>query len=530
MALSPCEALPSATIAEIYFLHERAYRLGIYTLLLLGGKNLMPLISSAIINQLGWQWVFWIVAMLGAFGGSLLFLFVPETFWDRAPLPRSRVDRRNFSASVKSVVDHVFASGIKQPEITQQQDEDAKKNPHSSDSELAEKHENVTVPQIEITDTTPTEKKTIAERRRLRMVDFAQEPEKTEQINEDPMAKIYIDHTNSPKDNQPKSAIAEIYGARTPKTANFLDQNSGFPNHAENEEHDWVQTERRPSTHRDSWRVQPHGPVPETPDLPNFNSPYTRTKFESGDEALASREQRQLNTDVEKVQASSIHSSINIDSNEQPSTTYTEHHRNAAPKSFLSSLRPFNGRLRHDSWIKAAIRPFLLYAYPSILWSALVYSLSVGWLIVLSESVTVIYRSSSSYNFTAFQCGLVYLSPFIGGILGTAVAGKLSDLIVRWMAQRNNGIYEPEFRLIMAGPILASTVIGLMGFGWAAQERDAWIVPTVFFGVISFGCSLGSTTAITFAVDSYRQYAAEALVTLNFSKSKFVFLGFSFHN
>lgn len=33
IGVSPCESLPSATIAEIYFLHERAYRLGIYTLL-----------------------------------------------------------------------------------------------------------------------------------------------------------------------------------------------------------------------------------------------------------------------------------------------------------------------------------------------------------------------------------------------------------------------------------------------------------------------------------------------------------------
>ena len=59
LSVSPCEALPSATIAEIYFLHERAYRLGIYTLLLLGGKNLIPLISAAIIESLSWQWVFW---------------------------------------------------------------------------------------------------------------------------------------------------------------------------------------------------------------------------------------------------------------------------------------------------------------------------------------------------------------------------------------------------------------------------------------------------------------------------------------
>lgn len=59
MAVSPCECLPSATIAEIFFLHERAYRLGIYTLLLLSGKNLIPLVSAAIIQGLDWQWVFW---------------------------------------------------------------------------------------------------------------------------------------------------------------------------------------------------------------------------------------------------------------------------------------------------------------------------------------------------------------------------------------------------------------------------------------------------------------------------------------
>jgi MFS family permease len=59
IAISPVECLPSATIAEIFFLHERAYRIGIYTLLLLGGKNLVPLVSAAIIQTLEWRWVFW---------------------------------------------------------------------------------------------------------------------------------------------------------------------------------------------------------------------------------------------------------------------------------------------------------------------------------------------------------------------------------------------------------------------------------------------------------------------------------------
>lgn len=59
LSVSPVECLPSATIAEIYFLHERAYRIGIYTLLLLGGKNLVPLASAAVIQRLGWRWAFW---------------------------------------------------------------------------------------------------------------------------------------------------------------------------------------------------------------------------------------------------------------------------------------------------------------------------------------------------------------------------------------------------------------------------------------------------------------------------------------
>src|SRR5690606_12087572 len=192
-----------------------------------------------------------------------------------------------------------------------------------------------------------------------------------------------------------------------------------------------------------------------------------------------------------------------------------------------ASLKPYNGILRHESWFKAFIRPLILFAYPAILWSTVVYSLSVGWLIVLSECVAHIYQHQP-YNFNRLQTGLVYLSPFIGGILGTAVAGKASDIIVRFMSRRNNGIYEPEFRLVMGLPIALATAAGLMGFGWSAEEKNNFWVPTIFFGIISFGCTLGSTTAITYAVDSYRQYAGEALVTLNFSKNVFHGMVFSF--
>lgn len=193
-------------------------------------------------------------------------------------------------------------------------------------------------------------------------------------------------------------------------------------------------------------------------------------------------------------------------------------------KTFVEQLKVYNGPLHRISWWRAAVRPLILFAYPAVLWSTFVYSLSIGWLIVLSETVASIYQANP-YNFSRLATGLVYLSPFIGGIIGTAVAGKISDFIVKAMSRRNGGVYEPEFRLVMGLPVAICTALGMMGFGWSAAEHDAWIVPTVFFGIISFGCSLGSTTAITFCVDSYRQYAGEALVTLNFSKSRFTVRG-----
>jgi Major Facilitator Superfamily len=204
----------------------------------------------------------------------------------------------------------------------------------------------------------------------------------------------------------------------------------------------------------------------------------------------------------------------------QDPNSYTERLRRAPPRSFAATLRPYNGRIREDNWLKVAVRPFILFAYPAVLWSALVYSLSVGWLIVLSESIDKIYRNPV-YDFTSMETGLVYLSPFIGAVLGSAIAGKMSDIICTFMAKRNDGVFEPEFRLVMAPIIALSTTIGLIGFGWSAYVHDQWMVPTFFFGVVSFGCSLGSTTAITYCVDSYKEYSGEALVTLNFSKSKF---------
>lgn len=465
IAVSSVECLPSATVAEIFFLHEKAYRLGIYTLLLLGGKNLVPLVSAAVIQSLHWRWVFWIVAMIVGLGFVLLFFFVPETFWDRTPRPRkhTRGLRRLSSAQ------NIFRRGS---------------------SPIATRTRSATVDSTEKSEHEEGIDAVMANRRAHFQPEEGQDEksediEKSEgedRIEQNEISQSYLRQEEDSADNQ----LGSAQSTDGPVTQRAIDQqmSQGQVRSAEPVVVDYFNVHNAPLEDQT---------IPS--DMPNLSN---------------------VPTDVENQLTSTL-----------SPNPYTEYHREQPPRSFWQQLRPYSGRLTKDKWLRVAARPFILFCYPSILWSALVYSLSIGWLIVLSESLADIYENRETYNFDSLQAGLVYISPFVGGILGTVVAGKVSDLVVRYMARRNGGIYEPEFRLVMGIPIAIFTTIGLMGYGWSAQERDHWIIPTVFFGFISFGCSLGSTTSITFAVDSYRQYAGEALVTLNFSKNIFHGLVFS---
>ncbi|KIW07766.1 hypothetical protein, variant 2 [Verruconis gallopava] len=570
IAVSPVECLPSATIAEIFFLHERAYRLGIYTLLLLGGKNLIPLVSAAIIETLGWRWVFWIVAMILGFGGVLLFLFVPETFWDRTP--RARQHNRHGSLS-KLHLPHLFhrtASGFSaRHQVTDPTTDDPSSlavqmhPPHSK--RKGEQHVAFEQTSTQVDKENVAESDSVAaipECSRLSKLNFSASTVPTPQ--QQSTVGTPLSSWQSPADWE----VVDQAGPAMQAAPNLRNLNSPWYEEKAKEHTDYftmatqsdlaspaagvqnvAQTKMQSSVVDEmAINLSPANVLADTGgkdkvdkhvSLPAANPNHStgKTSRRSSMVETAERSMPEGETEsggpIQPVQTP-IHSIFDekseIESEGLPlpaGLKYTEHYRSAPLKTYKDTLKPYHGRLSHENWFRIAVRPFVLFLYPSILWSAMVYSLSVGWLIVLSESVSVVYKNRDSYNFNSIQTGLVYLSPFVGGIMGTAVAGRISDIIVRFMARRNDGVYEPEFRLVMAIPIAITSTIGLMGFGWSAAERDMWFVPTFFFGVISFGCSLGSTTAITFAVDSYRQYAGEALVTLNFSKNIFHGLVFS---
>ncbi len=401
-----------------------------------------------------------IFAIVAGFCGILLFFFVPETFWDRAPVPRKSKSksRPNIFRRLSSRQDALHAVPL----------------PSARPSADLTK-------EATIAPTTPLTPGAQAKAHRVAFATNVDESDgKGDTTTDSSTGKVDDKEAATNKETEPENRVSFAIDVTTPQ--DYFSETAP----------------RAPSPVAAPPPAEPAAPAAPVPNItPASRSPSPRGAFHD-------------TTDSESQSIRSIRGGAPL--------PYTAALRDQPARSFAQSLKPFNGRLNKDKWHKVAIRPLILFTYPAVLWSSVVYACSVGWLIVISESVAVIYREDI-YQFDALQTGLVYISPFVGGILGSAVAGRVSDVIVKAMARRNGGLYEPEFRLVMAIPIALTTVIGLMGFGWSAQVHDHYMVPTVFFGIISFGCTMGSTTSITFCVDSYRQYAGEALVTLNFSKN-----------
>lgn len=59
-AASSCEGLGAAIGADLFFLHERGWWMGLYILCLNLGPTLGSIISGFVVQSLGWRWHLWV--------------------------------------------------------------------------------------------------------------------------------------------------------------------------------------------------------------------------------------------------------------------------------------------------------------------------------------------------------------------------------------------------------------------------------------------------------------------------------------
>ncbi|KAI5245614.1 MFS general substrate transporter [Aureobasidium subglaciale] len=85
IALAPFESLVNDVVGDLYFVHERGFRMAFTNVCLFGAAFLTPVCVGFITSNdsLGWQWSFYFLSIFMGAGFVLLFLFLPETAYQR---------------------------------------------------------------------------------------------------------------------------------------------------------------------------------------------------------------------------------------------------------------------------------------------------------------------------------------------------------------------------------------------------------------------------------------------------------------
>jgi len=124
------------------------------------------------------------------------------------------------------------------------------------------------------------------------------------------------------------------------------------------------------------------------------------------------------------------------------------------------------------------------------------------------------------YNFSSQNIGFTNFAILAGALVGLFTAGPLSDWIAMRLTIRNNGIREPEFRLLTLIPYTILLFVGQMVNAFGYQNGWSW-APIVVVGYSFIGCQVTAIPAIViaYAVDSYRPIAGESLVSATVNKN-----------
>lgn len=171
-------------------------------------------------------------------------------------------------------------------------------------------------------------------------------------------------------------------------------------------------------------------------------------------------------------------------------------------------LALFNGRKTDEQFWKLLLRPLVMLLQPAFLWASLIQGTMIGWTVFIGVTLAQ-FTIATPLWWNEVKTGYAYVGPFVGALLGFAIAGGLADWSAKALTRRNGGVYEPEFRILLVIPQLILGGIGLYGWGITADgmllRKYNVVVPLTFFGLEVAGMVIGAVASSLYIVDAYRE-------------------------
>ncbi|KAJ4463904.1 major facilitator superfamily domain-containing protein [Lentinula lateritia] len=85
--ICPPQSIGASTVSEVFFVHEKGQKMGVWALMVSLGPTIAPLIMGPLVYHTGqWQWTFYLLAMMNFAHFILYLFFCPETLFDRPVL------------------------------------------------------------------------------------------------------------------------------------------------------------------------------------------------------------------------------------------------------------------------------------------------------------------------------------------------------------------------------------------------------------------------------------------------------------
>ncbi|TGO53192.1 hypothetical protein BCON_0128g00200 [Botryotinia convoluta] len=141
-----------------------------------------------------------------------------------------------------------------------------------------------------------------------------------------------------------------------------------------------------------------------------------------------------------------------------------------SPKEKSDQLAPTISSPNHEIRSSDVERSDYPFRHPAVLWGCLMWSVIFTWIILIGAVVSQIFGAEPYSMSTTAVGNLAGIAPLIGSTIGTLTAGWACDKIVGYLALRNRGMYEPDFRLLIIIPAFITIAIGGFGLGAAIDE------------------------------------------------------------
>lgn len=210
------------------------------------------------------------------------------------------------------------------------------------------------------------------------------------------------------------------------------------------------------------------------------------------------------------VKSSNIQEPPNVDQEAHPSKEkLTPYHKRIALITPSTYIKGFGFK----QYVKRFVVYFKVFTLPAVWLSGILWGLQDAYMSFFLTTQDT-YFSDDPWNYSETGVALMNVATLIGAVIGCIMSGVLSDRHVLWLAKRNDGLYEPEYRLWLLFITIIVSPIGLIMFGVGAAEGGKWPAWVVYGGLAFIGFGWGSVgdTAMSYLMDAYPEIVIQGMV------------------